>query len=57
MFAKNSLVLRHIEKISRQEETKDEPNEDVDEEEKDDQGFFVPIGCGRMLCSEIPQPL
>jgi hypothetical protein len=57
VFAKNSLVLRHIEKISRQEETKDEPNEDGEEEDKDDQGFFVPIGCGRMLCSEIPQPL
>lgn len=39
------------------EESKDIPIDVNDEEEKDDLGFFVPIGCGRMLCSEIPSPL
>ena len=36
VLAKNSLVLKQIEKMQRLEESKDMPSDDHDEEEKDD---------------------
>ena len=63
IYARNSLINQHLAKL--EEESKDEkqleltPGEEeiCQEEKEEDLSLFVPIGCGRMLCNQVPNPL